>query len=85
MQVNTQDTNVQDKNARDKKLRDKPDTDFGPPPRRRPADKSRINIYEPWDLAYWSGKLRVTPERLRAAVMVVGSATVAVRACLDRL
>lgn len=66
-------------------LQDKPNLAMGPPPRRRPADPSRINIYDRWDVAYWSRKLRVTPERLCAAVTVVGTATIAVRASLGRL
>lgn len=65
--------------------RDKPDINAGPPPRRRPEDPTRINIHEPWDLAYWSRKFRITPERLCAIVLVVGTATIAVRASLGRL
>ncbi|CAM3450814.1 DUF3606 domain-containing protein [Bordetella sputigena] len=40
--------------------------------KRGPADASRVNVNEPWELSYWCGKFNVTPDQLRAAVRAVG-------------
>jgi len=37
-----------------------------------PADRTRINVNERYELDYWSEKFNVTKERLRAAVDKVG-------------
>jgi len=39
---------------------------------RGPADASRINVHEDYELRYWSQKFGVTLEQLRAAVKAVG-------------
>jgi hypothetical protein len=39
---------------------------------RGPADASRINMHEDYELRYWSQKFGVTSEQLRAAVKAVG-------------
>jgi hypothetical protein len=39
---------------------------------RGPADASRINVHEDYELRYWSQKFGVTSEQLRAAVKAVG-------------
>ena len=39
---------------------------------RGPQDRSRINVNEEWELAYWSKKFGVSPEQLREAVAAVG-------------
>lgn len=39
---------------------------------RGPADRSRINVHEPYELRDWSKKFGVTPEELRDAVRAVG-------------
>lgn len=39
---------------------------------RGPADASRINVHEDYELRYWSQKFGVTAEQLRAAVKTVG-------------
>jgi hypothetical protein len=39
---------------------------------RRPLDAEKINVNEPWELAYWTKDLAVTPEQLRQAVKAVG-------------
>ncbi len=52
--------------------------------KRGPADAARINVNEPWELAYWTTTLRVTPEALKAAVKKVGVMVVDVRRELGR-
>lgn len=39
---------------------------------RGPQDASRINVNEDYEVAYWTGKFRVSAEQLRAAVDKVG-------------
>jgi hypothetical protein len=39
---------------------------------RGPADRSRVNVNEPWELRYWTGAFGCTDEQLRAAVRKVG-------------
>ncbi|WP_454626467.1 DUF3606 domain-containing protein [Bradyrhizobium cenepequi] len=36
------------------------------------ADRARIAVTEPYEVRYWSKKLKVTPARLKAAVAAVG-------------
>ena len=40
--------------------------------KRGPADRSRINVHEAWELRWWSQHLGVTEQQLRDAVKVVG-------------
>jgi hypothetical protein len=40
--------------------------------KRGPADASRINIHEGYELQYWKDKFGVTAEELKAAVKAVG-------------
>lgn len=40
--------------------------------RRGPADSSRINVDQAWELRYWSEELGVSEEELRRAVASVG-------------
>ncbi|HEV2646036.1 MAG TPA: DUF3606 domain-containing protein [Acidobacteriaceae bacterium] len=35
---------------------------------RGPADRSRINIHEPYEVEYWSKELGITPDRLKDLV-----------------
>ena len=37
-----------------------------------PADRDRINVNEPYELAYWSKELGVTPDKIKEAVKKVG-------------
>jgi hypothetical protein len=37
------------------------------------ADRNRIDVYEDYELRYWSKKFGVTKERLEAAVRKVGT------------
>jgi hypothetical protein len=51
---------------------------------RGPQDRSRINPNEPWELRYWSEKLGVSSERLRAAVQQVGPSVEKVEQYLEQ-
>ncbi|WP_454722775.1 MULTISPECIES: DUF3606 domain-containing protein [Cupriavidus] len=52
--------------------------------KRGPADRSRINVNEPWELSYWSAALGVTPDALKKAVAAVGVSVDAVRRHLGK-
>ena len=43
-----------------------------------PQDPTRINLTEDYEVRYWSKKLRVTPDRLRAAIEKAGDSVKAV-------
>jgi len=47
--------------------------------KRGPEDPKRINVSEEWELNYWSDKLNVSPEELKAAVKASGTTVSAVR------
>ena len=49
-----------------------------------PQDPTRINLTEDYEVRYWSKRLRVTPDRLRAAIEKVGDAVKAVERELKR-
>jgi hypothetical protein len=49
---------------------------------RGPADRSRINIHEAYEVEYWSKELGVTPERLRELVEKQGVMAADVRRAL---
>ena len=51
---------------------------------RGPADRTRINVNESWELAYWCKELGVTPEQLKQAVRAVGVMVADVRRYLNR-
>jgi hypothetical protein len=51
---------------------------------RGPADRSRINVNEPWELKYWSKELGVTPDRLKELVRQHGVSVAAVRKALGK-
>lgn len=51
---------------------------------RGPADRSRINVNESWELSYWCTELSCTPTQLRAAVKEVGVLVDKVRVHLKR-
>jgi len=38
-----------------------------------PADRSKVNVSEPWELKHWTKALNVAEEKLKAAVKVVGT------------
>ena len=46
---------------------------------RGPADRSRINVHESWEVRWWCKELGCTKQELIAAVDAVGVAASAVR------
>ncbi|MDB5326417.1 MAG: hypothetical protein JWM57_1986 [Phycisphaerales bacterium] len=40
--------------------------------KRGPADATRINVHESYELEYWTKHFGVTPDQLRASVKKVG-------------
>lgn len=51
---------------------------------RGPADRSRINVNEAWEVQYWCKELGVTPDALKRAVAAVGVSVAAVRKHLGK-
>lgn len=51
---------------------------------RGPADRSRINVNEDYELRYWSGKFGCSHEELKAAVQKVGVMAADVEAYLTK-
>jgi hypothetical protein len=51
---------------------------------RGPADRARINVNEPYEVAYWTKALGVSEKALRAAVAEVGVMVTDVRAHLKK-
>ena len=49
-----------------------------------PADRSRINLMEPYEVQYWADKFDVSKERLSEAVRKVGHSVEAVSQELKR-
>jgi hypothetical protein len=47
--------------------------------KRGPQDRLRINSNEAWELKWWCRRLRVSPEKLKAAVHKVGPMVTDVR------
>ncbi|MFL6673650.1 MAG: DUF3606 domain-containing protein [Massilia sp.] len=47
-------------------------------------DRSRINVHEAWEVAYWTRELGVTKEQLEQAVKTAGTDVSAVRQHLGR-
>jgi hypothetical protein len=50
--------------------------------RRGPADRTRVNVQETWELEYWTGKWGCTKTELKAAVQAVGASVEKVEAYL---
>jgi hypothetical protein len=50
--------------------------------KRGPADRTRVNINEPYEVAYWCAKWGCTPSELTACVKRVGVMAADVEACL---
>lgn len=50
--------------------------------RRGPADGSRVNVHEPYELRYWTEKFCCSVEELKAAVATAGPSVNEVRARL---
>lgn len=51
---------------------------------RGPADRSRVNVHEPWEVRWWTQELGVSEAQLRSAVNSVGVSAAAVRRHLGR-
>ena len=51
---------------------------------RGPADRSRINVHEPWELKYWCKEFGVTPERLKELVQQHGVSVARIRQALGK-
>ena len=51
---------------------------------RGPADRSRINIHESWELEYWSSHFGVSKEKIKEAVAAVGVSVSAVKSYLGK-
>jgi hypothetical protein len=49
---------------------------------RGPADRSRINVHEDYEVRYWTKKFNCTADQLRAAVAAVGVSAEKVQAWL---
>ncbi len=54
------------------------------PSKRGPADRSRINIHEPYEVRYWCDALGCTEQQLRNCVQRVGPMVADVRRCLGK-
>lgn len=52
--------------------------------KRGPADRSRINVHEAYELEYWCKEFGVTAEKLKEAVKAVGVMAVDVRRYLGK-
>jgi hypothetical protein len=51
---------------------------------RGPADRSRVNVNESWEVRYWCKEFNCTETQLRAAVKAVGVSAAAVRTHLRK-
>jgi Protein of unknown function (DUF3606) len=49
-----------------------------------PADRSKINVHEDWEVKYWTKELGVDKAQLQKLVDKVGYSAAAVRQELDR-
>jgi len=54
------------------------------PKKKRAQDRSRISTSEDYEVRYWSKKLGVSPDELKAAVKKVGNSAAAVEKELRR-
>jgi hypothetical protein len=45
---------------------------------RRPADATKVNVHEAWEVEYWTKRFGVTKAQLEAAVKAVGTGAAAV-------
>jgi len=51
---------------------------------RRPADTSRVQIEQDWEVKYWADRFGVSRDKLRSAVATAGSDVEAVRTLLRK-
>jgi hypothetical protein len=52
--------------------------------KRGPQDRSKINVHEAWELAYWKKELNVSADLLKKAMQAVGPGAAAVRKHLGK-
>jgi hypothetical protein len=52
------------------------------PTKRGPADRTRINVNEPYELEYWSKELKVSRDQLKELVKQHGPSVSALRAAI---
>jgi hypothetical protein len=49
-----------------------------------PADRSKVNLHEAWEVDYWTDELGVSKDELQRVVKKVGDSAAAVRKELGR-
>jgi hypothetical protein len=49
-----------------------------------PADRSKVNLHEAWEVDYWTNELGVSKDELQRVVKKVGDSAAAVRKELGR-
>ena len=49
-----------------------------------PADRSKVNLQEAWEVDYWTNELGVSKDELQSVVKKVGDSAAAVRKELGR-
>jgi hypothetical protein len=54
------------------------------PSKRGPADATRVNIHEPYEVAYWTKRFGVTADQLKKCVQKVGVMVADVQKCLGK-
>jgi hypothetical protein len=54
------------------------------PTKKGPADSSKINMHEEYEVRYWTEKFGVTKDRLQMAVDKVGNSAEKVKAALGK-
>ena len=47
--------------------------------KRAPADRSKINLHEPWEVDHWTKELGVSKDELQKVIAKVGNSAAAVR------
>ena len=52
--------------------------------RRQPEDPKKININQPWEIAWWTSQLKITEEKLKQAVKAVGPIVTDVKEWLSK-
>ena len=54
------------------------------PNKKGPADRTRVNIHEPWEVEYWTKLWGVTAQQLKDCVQRVGPMVTDVKRCLGK-
>jgi hypothetical protein len=61
-----------------------PEKDMDDLKKKGPADRSKINMHEVWEVDYWTKELGVSKDELQRVIAKVGNSTAAVRKELGR-